>query len=66
MYDSIDKISQEGVIRKIKMSDSDYLMMLASTGQPSFFPTVCPASETHISTGEPKKDEIKKEEDKKE
>ena len=49
----IDKISQEGVIRKIKTSDSDYLMMLASTGQPSFFPIVCPAS------GEKKKDEKK-------
>ena len=56
----IDKISQEGVIRKIKTSDSDYLMMLASTGQPSFFPNVCPAEEV-ICT-----DRVKKEDDNKE
>ena len=56
----IDKISQEGVVRKIKTSDSDYLMMLASTGQPSFFPNVCPAEEV-ICT-----DRVKKEDDNKE
>ena len=56
----IDKISQGGVVRKIKTSDSDYLMMLASTGQPSFFPNVCPAEEV-ICT-----DRVKKEDDNKE
>lgn len=60
----IDKISQEGVIRKIKTSDSDYLMMLASTGQPSFFPIVCPASEVDISTSSEKTKEEKKDEKK--
>ena len=59
----IDKISQEGVIRKIKTSDSDYLMMLASTGQPSFFPNVCPAEEV-ICTDRVKKEDDNKEEDK--
>ena len=59
----IDKISQEGVVRKIKTSDSDYLMMLASTGQPSFFPNVCPAEEV-ICTDRPKKEENKNEQGK--
>ena len=59
----IDKISQEGVVRKIKTSDSDYLMMLASTGQPSFFPNVCPAEEV-ICTDRVKKEDDNKEEDK--
>ena len=62
----IDKISQEGVIRKIKTSDSDYLMMLASTGQPSFFPIVCPASEVDISTSSEKTKEEEKKDEKKE
>ena len=37
----IDKISVQGVTRRVKQGDSDYMMMLASTGQPSFFPNVC-------------------------
>ena len=36
----INKISQDGVIRKIQTSDEDYIMMLATTGQPSFYPQV--------------------------
>ena len=54
------------MIRKIKMSDSDYLMMLASTSQPSFFPIVCPASEVDISTSSEKTKEEEKKDEKKE
>lgn len=59
----IDTISKEGVIRKINTSDSDYILMLASTGQPSFFPNVCP--EDSVLHGEAKKEggEAKKEGD---
>lgn len=34
----IDVISIEGVIRKINIGDTEYISMLASTGQPSFIP----------------------------
>ena len=54
------------MLRKIQTSNSDYLMMLASTGQPSFFPIVCPASEVDISTSSGKTKEEEKKDEKKE
>jgi 6-phosphofructokinase 1 len=50
----IDKISRPGVTRKIELGDDDYLMMLASTGQPSFFASEDCTSNVSASVNKPK------------
>ena len=56
----INKISQDGVIRKIQTSDEDYIMMLATTGQPSFYPQVTLTKDIKIQTLAETKGEINK------
>ena len=63
----IEKMCGE-VVRKVEYDSDDYLMLLASTGQPSFYPEEEEEEDKkeEDKKEEHKKEEVKKEEDKKE